>query len=292
MGELEFEISIPTDSGYVGRECNNADCGRYFKIYKDSLREQLFCPYCGEQFDKNELLTQDQTKFIKEVATEEAKEVMVTELHKMFGNLAKSGPDKFKASKKPYRKKNIVPDYSEKQVDSELNCPVCDMDFQVYGIFGFCPGCKLENILVYDVNLEIIKMEVKQSSDTQRALRHAYSDIVSTFEIYCRKKAKAITSEIARFQNITETRRFFKKIAGIDIFKGLSNQEMLLLRRVFQKRHLFEHDEGLINEKYIKNIPEDAKLLGQQAELTIDELCSAANYMHKALDNLSRGLGQ
>jgi hypothetical protein len=70
----------------------------------------------------------------------------------------------------------------------------------------------------------------------------------------------------------------------------LSNEEMLTLRRVFQKRHLYEHDRGIINEKYTRMIPEDSQLLGKQAELLPDELDSAAEVLRHVLDNLSRAL--
>ena len=43
----------------------------------------------------------------------------------------------------PWQKKvikTIKQNYTEHSVDTELSCPECNVSFQVYGIFGFCPG--------------------------------------------------------------------------------------------------------------------------------------------------------
>ena len=57
MGELdklgsEFRISInPDESGFVGRECPNVSCHKYFKIRPGTgltgPNLPCICPYCG-----------------------------------------------------------------------------------------------------------------------------------------------------------------------------------------------------------------------------------------------------
>ncbi|MEJ2601012.1 MAG: hypothetical protein P8Z00_21955, partial [Anaerolineales bacterium] len=104
--------------------------------------------------------------------------------------------------------------------------------------------------------MEIIKQEVAANQDSQRALRHAYTDLVSTFEAFSKKKAKLFTDEDIRFQMLFEVRKLFKGHLGVDIFNSLSNVDLLTLRRVFQKRHAYEHYQGIIEEKYVRLIPE------------------------------------
>lgn len=70
--KLTFKISIPTDEGFVGRACNNSECGQYFKIYAESIKDVMFCPYCGYEFPSSELMTSDQLKYGTKVAKEEA----------------------------------------------------------------------------------------------------------------------------------------------------------------------------------------------------------------------------
>ena len=284
---------MPTDEGFIGRSCKTPECGRYFKVNLASMRDEMYCPYCGTRFSKDELTTKDQEEYFKEAAIEKAKKYMYDEVDKVFGNLARKPRSKnviFKHKPIHYREKTVQPRYSEFQVDSELTCSECNFPFQVYGIFGYCPGCRSENLWIYDANFAIIQKEISTNPDPQRALRHAYSDLVSTFEAFCRAKAKAISSETSRFQVLFDTRKFFKENLGIDILKDLEEKDILTLRRVFQKRHVLEHNAGIINESYVRMIPEDAKLLNHQVELSVEELRLAAEALRIALDNLSRAV--
>jgi len=291
---ISFEVSLPTDEGFVGRSCNDPDCRRYFKVNVDSLKDRMFCPYCGTQFSNDELWTTDQLEYLQKATLEKAREAIFAEVDRMFGKLARrTSRNKYvKITHKPihYRARTVLPGYTEQQVDSELKCPECGFIFQVFGIFGYCPGCRSENLLIYDANLAIIRQEISTSSDPDRALRHAYSDIVSTFEFFCSTKAALITRETTRFQRLFDSRRFFKRVSGVDIFEELSDSDLLVLRRVFEKRHVYEHNRGIISERYARMIPEDSHLVGQEAELSLDELISAARLLRQVLDSLIQAI--
>ncbi len=283
MTSISFSISVPTDdAGFVGRACDSTDCGHYFKIFMTDHKEELYCPYCAAKFSKNDLLTGDQRKYITEAVKEEVKDYAFKEISTMFKNISR-GSSVF--SYKPGRniKRQVHPDYVERKIDTELQCPTCETRFQVYGIFGYCPGCRAENLSIYDADWDIIKKEIASSDNPQRALRHAYSDLVSTFEIFCKGKAAKFTSESCNFQNLRDTRKFFKRYATIDIFGGLNVDALLALRRVFYKRHAYIHDRGLISGKYVQMVPEDSKLLNQKAVLDIAELEEAATAMRSAI---------
>ena len=291
---IHFKISVPTDQGFLGRECNGPDCKRYFKVHSDSLRPEMFCPYCGVQFPNDKLWTDDQNKYITEVAKEKAIELAHREIQKALSELARESAGnkfvKFTHAPSPYRAKEVHPRYRERQVDSELACPTCGAHFQVFGIFGYCPGCRSENLLIYDANLEIIKQEVASSQDPHRALRHAYSDLVSAFESFCSSQARFVTTETTHFQMLFATRKFFKNQLGIDVLDGLNNEGLLALRRVFQKRHAYEHCHGIVEQKYVRMIPEDAHLLNHKADLSLEEFVRASQAMRHVLDNLMRAI--
>lgn len=285
-----FRISIPTPEGFIGNSCKNIKCGKYFKVLATDLKEEMYCPYCGSSASKMDFRTKEQNKYIEEAAMEKAKEFAYREIDKMFGNLAREfGSNKsvtFKHTPINYKAKSVTPRYKEKQVDSELNCPSCKVSFQVYGIFGFCPGCRIENMLIYDTNIQIIKKEYDNSDNKERALRHAYSDLVSTFEKFCQNKSALVNEVKPSFQELFEARKFFKAHFSVDLFSDLLDPELLTLRRVFQKRHTYVHSDGAINEKYIKKIPEDNKLLGTKAVLTFDEFWEASLILRKVIDRL------
>jgi hypothetical protein len=120
----------------------------------------------------------------------------------------------------------------------------------------------------------------------ESALRHAYTDLVATFETFCRKEARRWSIEHGRYQNLHHTYRLFKAKAGVNIFAALTTDQIRLLKRVFEKRHVHEHNEGIISERYVEQIPEDVGLLGQRAQLSIEELEAAASVLRVVLAQL------
>ena len=178
--------------------------------------------------------------------------------------------------------RSSVNTHLEKPVDTEIECPTCKLKFQIYGIFGYCPSCRDESLLIYETNLQIIIQEINNASDKTRALRHAYNDVVSTFEGYCKLVGKRNELESTNFQNLKSTKELFKKYQ-LDIYKDISETEKTNLKRVFEKRHAYQHAQGQITEKYIQNIPQDRLLLDTKAELSVSELTEGIDVLKKIL---------
>jgi len=286
MAIKKFTISIPTDKGFFGQICPSKTCGKYFKIYEAQVGEILFCPYCGTELKDKELYTPEQKKYIEDEAARVATDYAIDEFQKMLTNTFR-GNKYIKVTKSPKKPIYRTSTIKEQQVDSEIDCPDCNIRFQVYGIFGYCPICRTENIMIYDANLSIIRNEVHSSKSQSRALRHAYNDLISTFEPFCRNISRKNGLSDINFQNISDTRKHFKdSFLKIDILDGLTETEKLTLRRVFQKRHMNEHNKGIINEKYVKHIPQDHKLLGTKATLSLAEFENAAQILRKVIEKL------
>ena len=160
-----------------------------------------------------------------------------------------AGPVRITGTPVRYKARSVAPAYREKRVDSELSCSDCTALFQVFGVFGFCPGCRSENQAVYDANLAILRRELAAANDQGRVLRHAYSDLVSSFEHFCAGRASEELRK-TQFQDLFKARGAFKEQRGVDILTGLSADEILTLRRVFHKRHAHIHNRGLIGDRY------------------------------------------
>ena len=280
MSTLNFKISFPTDSGFWGRQCKQ--CDKYFKIDADKIKPELYCPYCGELQPNDNLWTDQQNQQARDIAASVGKRYIEDELEKMFKNAF--GNSKF-IKYAPGQKtipRTSVSRHVEKPVDTEIECPNCNLKFQIYGIFGFCPSCREESLLIYETNLQIIIQEINNASDKTRVLRHAYNDVVATFEGYCKLVAKQNGLESSNFQNLKSTKELFKKYQ-LDIYKDISESEKVIVKRVFEKRHAFQPAQGQITEKYIQNIPQDRHLLDTKAELSISELTEGIEVLKKIL---------
>lgn len=283
--KVEFTLAIPTAEGFLGRECNAPNCRRFFKVHKDSLHSQMHCPYCGQDFPNDQLWTQGQIRYAGEAVAHE----ILPQLAQHFSDILRrgfSGPGwTFKAGPPTPPPPTPVPP-PERSVDSELSCPHCSTRFQVDGIFGFCPGCGLENLLLYDANLSIIRSEIAVGQNPERALRHAYADLVSTFEMFCRKEAIKRSLPPTNFQNLVAARAAFRDGLHLDILDRLTATQELSLRRVFNKRHVWEHNGGIVDQRYVDQVPEDAAILGLKAPLSVGELETAAEALRLALEAL------
>ncbi len=277
-----FNISIPTDKGFWGRECPS--CKKYFKIDAEHEKETLYCPYCGKNQKNDNLDTKQQAKAIDEIAGQIGLKMVEDEMDKIFKNLARTSKSiTYKQS--PRARVNKITKHLEKEIDTEIGCSNCSTKFQVFGIFGFCPGCGEDNIMIYEANLQIILKEINNSDNPKRNLRHAYKDLVTTFELYSKRVARINKLGDARFQNLLNTKKFFKKY-DLDIYKGLIHTEKVIIKRIFEKRHAYEHRAGEINDSYIKNVPEDSKLLGKIAELSIEEFSAGVDIIKKIIGNI------
>lgn len=277
MSTIEYKISFPTDNGFWGRECNI--CHKYFKIDSDKIKDNLFCPYCGDLQPNKELWTKEQNEITGKIASEVGKRFVEDEMEKMLKDIFK---DSKTTTYTPGSRTEISQPTShvEKEVDSEIKCPTCDMRFQVYGIFGFCPGCKEDNILIYEANLNILLQEIDNSKDQNRTLRHAYNDLVSTFESYCKRVSQKHNLGVVNFQNLKNTKDNFKK-DGLNIYEGITDIEKTKIKRVFEKRHAYQHSKGKITAEFIKNIPEDAKLIDTLAVLSRSEFLEGIEILKK-----------
>jgi Zn finger protein HypA/HybF involved in hydrogenase expression len=283
MSIISFTISIPTDNGFIGRECNN--CNKYFKIKVEHIKSEMYCPYCGTLQGEEDFITNKQKVEIDKRVDSIAKRYIEEKLDKMLQDLARGSNI---INYRPTFEKPVdnIYNHLEKEVDAEICCSHCLTYFQVFGIFGYCPGCRSDNILIYEANLDLLLQEIELSNNKKRALRHLYDDLVSTFENYCKKVSNKYNLGNTNFQNLRSVKELFKK-HGVNIFYDVSDKEKIDIKRVFEKRHAYQHAAGKITEKYIKNVPQDYHLIGTSAELDQEEFTNAINILKKITRNIT-----
>jgi hypothetical protein len=89
----------------------------------------MHCPYCGQQFKKEELFTNAQKKYLGQVVHREVTPVIADELRRMMRNTLKGPQWSFKAA--PSRPLPPVPaPPAEPSADSQLQCLDCALRFQ------------------------------------------------------------------------------------------------------------------------------------------------------------------
>lgn len=275
---LWFTVSFPADrEGFVGRACRAPQCRRYFKIEGKNVPSPLYCPYCGDGRTVASTHTPEQMAYARRVLEEKATKYAHDEIQEAFRR-AFSGSKHIKFTPGPrYIEKPVRRNYSERKTDTDLTCPECTYRFKVDGIFGFCPRCRVENARIYDTNLAIIRKTLAaNASGKSSALRHAYGDLVSAVEIFCRAKVSVSPdSTPLNFQRLDDISTLTMERTGKPLEALLSPTQHEALKTVYQKRHVNTHNGGVIDARYVKSLPASAPQLGQQVELSLQEFDAA-----------------
>ena len=284
-------ISIPKDSdGYSGRECPNPECRKYFKItFGTGLKGEnpCYCPYCGFSSDHSDFHTSDQIAYAKSVTIRKITDAFDKDLKEMEFEIKPKGPFGIGVSMKVKRgSPHPIYTYGEKELETKIECANCALKYAVYGVFAYCPDCSEHNSLqIFNNSMDVIikTLEIVKTLDeviANQMIVNALEDCVSSFDGFGREICHLHSShssnpnqaERIRFQNLKGALKSIKKYYGINICDGLENDEWIAAIISFQKRHLFEHKMGVIDEEYIRKTNDRDAILGRKISLDKDEI--------------------
>ena len=98
-------------------------------------------------------------------------------------------------------------------------------------------------------------------------LESSLGDIVSAFQKFASCHYDTLTGEISRvndFQIVEKGSQLFKDAAGKGYEEWLSDQELHDMNMLFQRRHLIEHNNGMVDQKYVDKSGDHSYVIGQR----------------------------
>jgi len=269
----------PDENGKRGREC--PICGEYFKVKFGTglpITYQM-CPYCGHKEDSNKFFTQDQIKYMHSIA---ANEVLAPALEN-FRKSLKDNLKNFEPSNTPI--KFDIKLYEEKRLETDVICDNCGLEFSIYGVFSNCPDCgQLNAKVIFDRSIEVSikKLELYKDERLDSSIRNdlpkdALNGGVSAFDALGKglktKYDQIIPSKPPNlFQNLDELNKFLYSKFGKSISAYISEEDFNFLFKMFQVRHIYEHNAGVIDNGFIKKLPEYNNLIGRKYALKEEEI--------------------
>lgn len=298
MEEKTIRVTMPTDEhGLIGRECPS--CGMYFKLKSGTglPTTQSSCPYCNCRDESNEFMTQDQKEYLTSIA---AREFLAPLLRDFANDLNRidtpsNGFIQLKISA-------TVPDfpiqyYQEKILETNVICDTCGLVFSIYGVFSNCPDCgKLNARVIYDKSLDASNGKLALSGD-QAIDEHIRTDLikdaltgtVSAFDALgkaLRNKHAAVipAKPINLFQNLAELDRVLATLTGKHIGQYLTPADSDFLFLMFQVRHIYEHNAGVVDSDFVKKQPTYAHLLGRKYPLMKEDVSTFIALMRQLGD--------
>ena len=292
---MEIPITIHSDEkGYFDRECPNENCLYTFKINMQDWKEKIsddevHCPMCGHIGTADKGWTQEELESMQEIAASYAMSMITKELDKAFGKLARSTRNNkflkitYKPSKKITFQNNPIGQSEEWETD--ITCEKCGTRYSVIGSAYFCPCCGHNSaVSAFNESTDSIEKMLKSLPEMKQLLTESYGrdkaetmcrgllesslgDIVSSFQKFASCHYDKLTGEISRvndFQIVEKGNQLFEDATGKGYEEWLSDKELHNMNMFFQRRHLIEHNNGMVDQKYVDKSGDNSYVIGQR----------------------------
>lgn len=245
---------ISDQEGLFGRKCPK--CNDYFRM--EHIREYLFCPYCGFYDLSVNYKTENQKKYLDaylEAFFKAIKEGKTTEID--FDSIIDGLAD---------NKHGFI--YSEERQQKRIECLECKTVYDILGEYGFCPNCRKRNTLEaleYRLNhlLERVNSPIfsenerdKRDREWEEVLKSAVSEfealgndlLEQLLKLPMHPKRKKEVERIS-FQNIKTANEKMERCFGFSFIDGFKEADISFIIKCFNKRHLFTHKSGMVDDE-------------------------------------------
>lgn len=297
--------------GYIDKECPDSKCLKKFKVFGEdwstlSQDAVIHCPFCGFEADFNKWNTTEQIKQAREQAIQKVQYDINKAIEKGAKEADKQLSRKF--NRDSFIKMNIsykgkhtffvdMPAQALDEMQQKIECPFCHFKYEVIGSGFFCPKCgensaeqtftnTIDKVKGNIKNLPIIFNSISainkdEAARTCESLRiNSLNDLVVAFQRLCESLYGKIrpTETIKKnlFQRLDDGSQKFKDAINYGYNDLISDIELQQVKTCFQKRHCFTHNDGIVDEDYIKKSGDNSHKLGQHLNVSDLEIL---NYM-------------
>lgn len=287
MDEVTIKVELPTDEhGLIGREC--PACERYFKLRPGTGLpvEHCRCPYCEHLGDASDFATPEQLEYARSVAINEISQSVIRPMIQRWGrNLERSTRNSMIKLSVKYDHRSIpLSYYQEQRLETSVTCSTCSLEFAIYGVFATCPDCGKPNALdVFRASIEVagkrlalidgLDDEALRSALLEDALSSGVSAFDALGKALRRRHPRALsTTPKNLFQNLRSLSDAIEAASRSPISAAFEAEDYAFLLRLFQVRHIYEHNAGVVDTDFCRNVPGTAHLNGRKYALNQETL--------------------
>jgi hypothetical protein len=189
--------------------------------------------------------------------------------------------------------------YTEESQQNQFTCAECGEFHDILGKFGYCSACGTRNDL-QELEGKIIP-SIRNRTNASGPYEACLKDIASAFDSFVAQYVKQLTQNLPlrpsrkakiermRFLNLDSVRAELKSVFDIDICDGLKDTEVAFASRMFHRRHVYEHNGGEADEKYIADSGDKSVRLKQALRESQQSVHQFTNLVAKMACNLHRG---
>ncbi|MFY9327137.1 MAG: hypothetical protein WAO76_03835 [Georgfuchsia sp.] len=315
----KVSVPIETDnSGFIDKQCPSESCEFLFKVneqdWKNIFRDEaVWCPMCGHSAPADQWFTVEQVTH----ARSEALKVIKGGIH----NALLSDAQKFNLRQPKtafismslkvqggHQRTYVIPASAAEAMQLEIQCEQCSSRFAVIGCAYFCPACghnsvertfqdSLRKICAKKENLDLVKAALTNAGKKDDAeitcrslIESCLLDGVTAFQKYCEglfdSTERPVKRSLNAFQRLDQGSDLWKTSIGFTYTDILSTQELLLLKVLYQKRHILAHNEGIVDDRYLKESEDTRYKIGQRVSVSVGEVEGLVDCLTKLANGL------
>ena len=260
-----------------GRVC--PQCRTYFRT--NHISGMTVCPYCTFAEDNIYFITDPQRRYLQK-HVETVKRVLKEQ----------------KEIEIDLKEATDFPEwtYEERQLQHRFKCTTCDVTTDILGEYGSCPKCGKRNSgAVFHQNLKQIELDLMTATQDRRS--DLLNRTVSVFEAMANDLKKILVSipcharrreqiRSLSFQDIDLAVGHLEHWYSFDLRKGLNAEDLPFADLMFKRRHLFTHNAGRVDEKYLRETGDKAYELNESIVLTAEDMVRLLEIIRKFGSNL------
>jgi hypothetical protein len=296
---IMMRVEIPLDDqGFFGRQCPL--CEQVFRVsYEDykALPEdlRLWCVYCGNHDDHSEFLTAQQKERILRPAADIAMQLIGRAFDDSFSDIARRTRGSMVSIS--YRSNPFYPEplpgIDEERLVRERSCSSCALRYAVFGEHRFCPVCgslapevvALDALAAESARLDALRSLPDDATATLReqgVFDRIYVDTIenlvsivenlasSTFRAKVLGADAHLKGKGNVFQRLDEMAVLFQSHLNSDLRATVDAATWALLESMWAARHVFGHQDGIVDDRYLAKVPAATVSVGQR--LTLNEV--------------------
>ncbi len=288
-------IFVASDSeGRIGHECPHLKCAKYWRSSGAPTAWPITCPYCGLRAPAHQFVTPAQRAYITrccELITEaldsDADGETSIEFDATADAVAASQTDKPKFY------------YSEQGQQTQFTCSACGEWNDILGRFGYCSGCGTRNDLSH-VQAAVASAHERADRGTDEDLPGFVKDLVSALDTIAQQLAGQLVARVPltqrrrdsipqRFHSLRRCSDAFSDAFDIDVLKGVAQEDLTFAIMMFERRHLYEHKGGEVDQEYLDKSGDDSVRLKQVIRETRENVHRLATIVARLGRNLHDG---
>ncbi|WP_411109548.1 hypothetical protein [Streptomyces sp. c-19] len=291
--QYKVNVSIPLDAdGFFGRQC--PECSMLFRVHGDDYAAlpdelRLWCVYCGHHTDHSDFFTDQQRERAMEAARALGAQIVqqgLTRMARKARNSSRRGHVSMSFRSRP-RYPRPLPEIDEERLARTRTCAGCEIRYGVFGEHRYCPSCgrlpaatvAFDALQAETARLDALASlpdEIRAALREQGVFTRSWVDTIenvvgvvealgsSVFHEHVADAEEQLRGKGSIFQRLDDMADLFVSAGFPDVRGSVESPAWQRLLRTWAARHAFTHNDGVVDEKYLRRVPTSRTPLGQR----------------------------